>query len=231
MSFRLKIKYALVHSLRISNKEAQKLLNDGKVEVSGNIITLNEKISGTEEIRVNGKIAVAKKELIYLKFNKPKGFQSTLNKHVKDNLSAFFSEYSDLAIAGRLDKQSEGLLLLSNDGKWIESLCNPAFKKEKEYQVELNKTPDDVFFKKFTSGVKIGKHLTEKCLCWPISGTGIAVVLTEGKNRQIRRMCWALGYRVQSLIRVRVGNITLHDLKLATTQKIKRDISNLIAID
>ena len=227
MSFRLKIKYALVHTLKMSNKEAQKLLSEGNVEVNSNIITLNEKINGTEEIRVNGKIAVAKKEFIYLKFNKPKGFESTLNKHVKDNLSPFFAEYSGLAIAGRLDKPSEGLLLLSNDGKWIESICNPSSKREKEYLVELNRPPDAFFFEKFTEGVEIGKHLSQKCQCWPVSNTGIRVILTEGKNRQIRRMCWILGYEVVGLIRVRVGNITLQDLKPATSQKINTTFHNL----
>ena len=222
MSFRLKIKFVLVHKLGLSNKRVQNLLEKGKVELNGNTITTNEKVDGSEEITVNGKLVVPKKEFIYLKFYKPKGFASTLNNQEKNNLSSFFEGYSNLAIAGRLDKQSEGLLLMSNDGKWIETICNPTFEKEKEYLVELDKEPDAAFLKKFTDGVKIGKHFTKKCQCWLVSHTLIRVILTEGKNRQIRRMCKTLGYEVLSLVRIRISDIELKDLKPAGVEKITR---------
>ena len=144
-----------MHTLKLSNKEAQSLIDKGDVKVNG--VTINENITITDdlEISVGGKIERKKKEFIYILFNKPQGFESTLNQKNENNLSSFFTNYPDLAIAGRLDKQSEGLMILSNDGKWIELLCNPKFEKEKEYIVTLDKEINEPFLDKFKNGVEI----------------------------------------------------------------------------
>ena len=122
MGFYRRVKYFLVHTLKLSNKEAQELIDSGAVKTNGVTITENCTITDDSEIQVNDKIVRKKKEFVYILFYKPAGFESTLNTRIEKNLSPFFKEYPDLAIAGRLDKQSEGLLLLSNDGKWIENL-------------------------------------------------------------------------------------------------------------
>lgn len=216
MSFYRRIKYFLVHTIKLSNKEAQELIDSGAVKINGVIITENCTITDDSEIKVNDKIARAKKEFVYILFNKPAGFESTLNKNIEKNISPFFEDHPDLAIAGRLDKQSEGLLLLSNDGKWIENLCNPKFEKEKEYIVTVDKNITDTFIERFINGVEIDGFVTKKCICEIINPTTIKIVLTEGKNRQIRKMCMVLGFNVLTLKRVRVsdfflGNITEGD--------------------
>ena len=213
MGFTRKIKYYLVHHLNYSNKAAQQLLENKVVEVDGCAVDYNCLIDNVSEIKVHGEVKRKKKELVYLKFNKPAGFESTLNKHVESTLADFFSEYTDLSIAGRLDKQSQGLLLLSNDGQWVEQLCNPKFEKEKKYLVELDKDVDDVFLRAFEAGVQLGNYLTKPCQCSRTEEQWIQVVLTEGKNRQIRRMCKILGRQVVSLKRIAIATIQLDHLE------------------
>jgi len=212
MSFSKKLKYYLVHSLSYNNKEAQELIDKGCIQINGNSIFENCLIDKFSEIRVNGLIRRPTKNHVYLKFYKPIGYQSSLNQQVDNSLATFFTDYKELAIAGRLDKMSEGLLLLSNDGKWIEQLCNPNYEKEKEYEVTLDKCPDSNFIHAFKNGVTIGNYLTKTCECSMISEKRIKVVLKEGKNRQIRRMCKAFGYNVLKLKRTRIDEIHLNEL-------------------
>lgn len=196
-----------------SNKEAQSLIDKKVIEIDGVVISENCIISDVSEIKVNGIIKRAKKELVYLRFYKPVGFQSTLNKNVDNNLASFFTGYEGLAIAGRLDKQSEGLLLLSNDGKWVEELCNPKFEKEKEYVVVVDKPITEAFVTGFKNGVEIDKYLTKKCFCEKMNENTLRTILTEGKNRQIRKMCQVLGYSVLNLKRIRVADFLLADIQ------------------
>ncbi len=216
MSFYRRIKYFLVHTLKLSNKEAQKLIDEGKMQIDGITISQNCLLNDASEIKVNDKIVREKKEFVYLLFNKPAGFESTLNKHVEKNLSPFFAGFEGLSIAGRLDKASEGLLILSNDGKWVENLCNPKFEKEKEYIVTLDKPVKDEFIERFKNGVPIDKIVTKKCLCEKINETTIKVVLKEGKNRQIRKMCKVLGSEVLNLKRTRIADFLLSDLQVGS---------------
>jgi 23S rRNA pseudouridine2604 synthase len=213
MGFYRKIKYFLVHTLMLTNKQAQELIDSGSVEIEGIPIFENGTITDYSEIKVNGKIVRPAKKFDYFMFYKPAGYQSSLNKNVENNISDFFKDYNDLAIAGRLDKYSEGLLLLSNDGTWVENLCNPKFEKEKEYFVTLDKVPNAEFFSDFTKGVKIGSYVTKQCVCEIVNGTVVRVILTEGKNRQIRRMCKNLGYSVVNLKRVRIDSFLLEGLE------------------
>jgi 23S rRNA pseudouridine2604 synthase len=213
MGFYRRVKYFLVHTLKLSNKEAQELIDSGAVKTNGVTITENCTITDDSEIQVNDKIIRTKKEFVYILFYKPTGFESTLNTRVEKNLSPFFKDYPDLAIAGRLDKQSEGLLLLSNDGKWIENLCNPKYDKEKEYIVTVDKNISDSFIEKFVNGVEIDGFVTKKCICEKIDQTTLRIILTEGKNRQIRKMCMVLGYNVLTLKRTRISTFFLSTLE------------------
>ncbi len=213
MSFYRKIQYYLVHTLKLSNKEALSAIKNGLVKINDEIISNNIIIDDTSEIKLNNKIIRAKIKFVYLKFHKPIGYESTLSNKVEKNLSTIFKDYTGLSIAGRLDKESEGLLILSNDGKWVEQLINPKFIKEKEYLVELDKpvTPD--FVTSFELGVDIGFYITKPCKCIIKSKYVINVILTEGKNRQLRRMCLKLGYKVIKLKRVRIAQYSLDNLK------------------
>ncbi len=212
MGFYRRVKYFLVHTLMLSNKEAQKLIDEGNVQLDGVVIFENCLLNDSCEIKVNNEVVRAKKEFVYLLFNKAAGLESTLNNNVSNNLSGFFIGFSGLAIAGRLDKASEGLLLLSNDGKWIENLCNPASEKEKEYIVELDKPITGLFVEALKNGVPIDNFITKKCFCEKQNETTLKVILTEGKNRQIRKMCKTLGYNVLKLKRTRIDGFFLENL-------------------
>ena len=213
MSFQKRIVFYLVHELFYTNQKASDLIKNGKVMIDDKIINENIILSQDSEIKVNNIITRNKIKLVYLLFYKPKGFESTLNSSISNNLSVFFKNFNNLAIAGRLDKQSDGLLILSNDGKWIEKLCNPKFEKEKEYDVVLDKKPNEEFIKLFTSGVLIDNYITKTCQCKIIDDLSIRVILKEGKNRQIRKMCKTLGYNVLMLSRIRIHHFKLGGLK------------------
>lgn len=213
MSFYRRIKYFLVHTLKLTNEDAQATIDKGVIEIDGVAIKDNVFLNDFSEVKIDGKIVRAKKEFVYLKFYKPIGYESTLSKNVGNNLAEFFTDYKNLSIAGRLDKQSEGLLLLSNNGKWVENITNPKFEKEKEYLVEVDKIPTSNFVELFTKGVNIGYHVTKPCTCEIKEGNWIKVVLKEGKNRQIRKMCKTLGYEVITLCRTKIDAVELGTLK------------------
>lgn len=214
MSFVRRIKYFLVHTLGYTNREAAIIIHSGKLEVNRKTITENIILNEEDEITFDNKIIRAAKEHLYIRFYKPVGYQSSLNKNVPDSLYEFFKEHTNLAIAGRLDKASEGLLLLSTDGKWIESIVNPLADKEKEYLVTLDKAPDENFISHFKNGVLLGDGITKPCNCQRTAEINeIKVILTEGRNRQIRRMCHKLGFKVERLLRTRIHMIELKALK------------------
>jgi 23S rRNA pseudouridine2604 synthase len=221
MGFNKKIKYYLVHTLKTTNKEAATLINSGSVKINGEVTFTNCVITDYSEIKVNNAITREKTDFIYLLFNKSVGFESTLNKKIENNISVFFEGFKNLAIAGRLDKQSEGLLILSNDGKWVESLCHPKFEKEKEYIVTLDKEITDAFIQAFMNGVTIGNYVTKKCFCEKISAFNLKVILTEGKNRQIRKMCKSLKFNVLKLKRIRISTYKLDNLKPSEFKFVK----------
>jgi 23S rRNA pseudouridine2604 synthase len=197
----------------MTNTDAQEAIEKGKVELDGKVIKENVFLTEGAEIKVDGKTVRPAKEYVYIRFYKPEGYESTLSKNVENNLSEFFNDQKGLSIAGRLDKASEGLLLLSNDGKWVENITNPKFEKEKEYMVQLDKSPTEEFAAAFVKGVNIGYHVTKPCECEILKDNWIRVKLKEGKNRQIRKMCKTLGYNVLSLKRTKIDAISLGNLK------------------
>jgi len=213
MSYRKRIKFFLVHTLRVSNKEADELIQSGKLTVNGNVVKENVFFEETDEILLEGKTLQKGFEYLYIRFYKPRGYQSTLSKNVSDNLSQFFKQFQNVAIAGRLDKESEGLLLISNNGKWIREVTDPDSRKEKEYLVDLDREPDEDFYSKFRGGVKLKFYTTRTAMCEKVGPNQIRVVLTEGKNRQIRKMCKTLGYNVLKLKRIRIDQFELGNLK------------------
>ena len=199
--------------MKLTNKDAKEAIGSGRVCIDGAVVMDNVEIEDWSEISLDDLVVRHKKRQVYLKFFKPKGMESTLNTSIEGNLTSFFPDYGGLSIAGRLDKNSEGLLLLSNDGKWIEKIINPKFIKEKEYLVLLDKLIDNEFCNKFSNGVDIGFYVTQPCYCEKLSDHQVRVILTEGKNKQIRRMCKALGFKVLNLKRIRIHNYHIDNLK------------------
>lgn len=213
MSFRLNIKYYLVHSLGFTNKEAIRAIENRKLTVNGDIVAENIEFNETWEIYYEDNLLKPGTPFTYIALYKPKGIETTNNKEIDNNLTTVFPFDKHLGYAGRLDKESEGLLILSNDGKYIQSLSSPTKEKEKEYVVTVNKPITKTFIDQMGAGVDIMICKTKPCIIEQLSEFEFKIILTEGKNRQIRRMCKALGYLVSRLIRVRIDEILLGDLK------------------
>lgn len=221
MSFRLRLKYYLVHQLNYANKKAGEIIASGKVKMNGKIISENVIIGDDDEIKIGAKIIKKKIKFEYYALNKPVGIESTFNKKIKDNLSTVFPFGDGFFIAGRLDKYSEGLLLISNDGKWVNEIAKPESNKEKEYEVEVEKEIDEDFLVKMSAVVDIGFHKTKSCKVKKMNDKKFSIILTEGKNKQIKRMCKKLGNRVSTLKRIRIDKFYLSDLHNVTFKTVK----------
>lgn len=213
MGFTRKIQYYLVHTWQYSNKEAKKLIAEGAIRVNNVIITTNIEIRETDKIELNEKEIKKQKTFVYIKYHKPVGSVSSLNKNVKDSLYTVFKDLLPLSIAGRLDKFSEGLLILTNDGKWQKEITDPNYKKEKEYIVNVDNMITTEFVSAMSRGINIGIAHTKPCFCEKISEHQFRIILTEGKNKQIRRMCKTLSYNVLKLKRIRIEHVDLGNLK------------------
>ncbi len=213
VSFRLMIKYYLVHTLGFTNKEAIRAIGSGNLLVNGLAITENIEFDETSEIFYKGTLLKPDTPFTYIALYKPRGIETTHNPDIEANLTTVFSFERHLGFAGRLDKESEGLLILTNDGKYIQRLSSPAFEKEKEYLVTVNREVTEEFLDKIRAGVDIMICKTKPCAAEKVSGFEFRIILTEGKNRQIRRMCKALGSTVTRLIRLRIDQVQLGDLK------------------
>jgi 23S rRNA pseudouridine2604 synthase len=221
MSFRLNIKYYLVHSLGFTNKEAIRAIEQRKLVVNGALITENSEFDATSEIYYDGKLLKANTPFTYIAFYKPRGIETTHNQTISNNLTTVFTFDKHLGFAGRLDKESEGLLILSNDGKYIQSLSSPFKEKEKEYIVTVNKPITNEFITLMGAGVDIIICKTQPCVIEQLSEFEFKIILKEGKNRQIRRMCKALGFLVARLIRVRIDSISLQQLNPGEFREFK----------
>ena len=193
-----------------SRRKADDYISDGRVYINGKPALLGSKVSIEDEISVDGEIIQNKdKKKVYIAFNKPVGIECTGNQKVKNNIIDFINFNKRLFTIGRLDKDSEGLILLTNNGEIVNNVLRAENKKEKEYLVTLNKKIDKDFINKMRTGVRIMGKLTKKCYVEKTYENQFKIVLTQGLNRQIRRMCNSLGYRVTKLKRIRVMNIQL----------------------
>ncbi len=196
-----------------SRREADKLIDQGRILVNGKAPEMGTKVSPADEITVDGK-SVSKKELkepnVYLAFNKPVGIVCTTDTRVeKDNIIDFINYPKRIFPIGRLDKPSEGLIFLTNDGDIVNKILRARNNHEKEYIVSVNKPIDSDFIQKMSSGVPILDTVTRECEVEKIGKHTFRIVLTQGLNRQIRRMCEYLGYEVTALKRIRIMNIEL----------------------
>lgn len=198
-----------------SRREADRLIEQGKVIVNGKVASVGRTVSASDEIICNHKLVQGKGKTVVLAYNKPVGVTCTeKDRHAEKKISDMIQYPVRVTYAGRLDKDSEGLLLLSNDGDLIQALMRGANRHEKEYIVKVDHEITDSFLKKMASGIYL-KELdatTRECEIQQIGKFTFRIVLTQGLNRQIRRMCQACGYQVKNLKRIRVMNIQLKDL-------------------
>lgn len=196
-----------------SRREADRLIAAGQVTVDGKRAETGMKVLPTQEIRVGKKTVQKVEKRILLIVNKPVGIVCTEEKREKNNIIKFLNYPSRITYAGRLDKDSEGLLLMTNDGDIINKMMRAGNRHEKEYIVTVDKPVTVAFLRAMSEGVKILDTVTRPCKTEQLSKYRFRIILTQGLNRQIRRMCEALGFEVRKLQRIRIMNLTLGDLK------------------
>ncbi|MCK4997254.1 23S rRNA pseudouridine(2604) synthase RluF [Candidatus Pacearchaeota archaeon] len=195
-----------------SRREADKLVEAGKVLINGELAVTGSKVDAGDEVFVNGKLIEIKSERIYMAFNKPTGVTCTTDSKDPDNIIDFIGYNERIFPIGRLDKMSEGLIFLTNDGDIVNKILRAGNSHEKEYVVKIDKPVTEEFVKKMSNGVEILGTVTQKCQVEKKSNYSFRIVLTQGMNRQIRRMCEKLGCNVVKLKRVRIMNIKLHGI-------------------
>ena len=211
-----------------SRRAADKLIEEGKVQVNGRLAELGTRVGEQDEIRVSGKIITKEVETIYLALNKPTGITCTTDTTIKDNIISFINYPERIFPVGRLDKPSEGLILMTNDGDIVNKILRSGNNHEKEYVVAVDKKITARFLERMSNGIPILDTITKKCSIKKTGDKEFNIVLTQGLNRQIRRMCEHLGYNVLSLKRVRIMNIKLDNLKKGTYREItKTELENL----
>lgn len=196
-----------------SRREADKLIESGKVTVDGKRAEMGMKVTESQIVCVGKKQVKPKNEMVLLAVNKPVGIVCTEEKREKNNIINFLKYPTRITYIGRLDKDSEGLLLMTNNGDIINKMMRAGNEHEKEYIVTVNKPVTDEFLEKMANGVPILDTVTRKCKVEKFGKFKFRIILTQGLNRQIRRMCEYCGYKVTRLVRVRVMNIKLGDLK------------------
>lgn len=209
-----------------SRRDADKLIEQGKVWINGVPAVMGQTVNVSDRITVNGKTLAGRKENVVLAYYKPVGVTCTeKDVHAEKKITDVINYPVRVTYAGRLDKDSEGLILLTNDGELINAVMRGANHHEKEYVVKVDKEITSDFLKRMGEGIYL-KDLeltTRKCEIFRMGKFTFRIVLTQGVNRQIRRMCKALGYQVKSLKRVRVMNIKLGDLKYGAWREVTGD--------
>ena len=229
----IRINKYMAESGMCSRREADKLVADGKVYIDGVPAVMGSKVLPGQKVTVKGQDIKKNEDLILIAFNKPVGIVSTTDKREKDNIIDYIDYGKRIFPIGRLDKESEGLILLTNDGDIVNKILRAGNYHEKEYVVTVNKDITPEFLKAMSSGVPILDTVTRPCKIEQIDKKVFKIILTQGLNRQIRRMCEALGYRVRSLIRIRIMNIKLNHLKSGTyrnlTPKELEELRQMIA--
>lgn len=217
-----------------SRRAADKLIDAGRVTINGKVPEMGTKIAQGDEVRVDGKlISEPKEKPVYIAFNKPIGIVCTTDTRVeKDNIIDYINYPKRIFPIGRLDKPSEGLILLTNDGDIVNKILRARNNHEKEYLVNVDKAVTPDFIKRMSNGIPILDTVTRKCKVVQTGKTSFKITLTQGLNRQIRRMCEYLGYNVTKLKRIRIMNIGLdvpvgkwRDLTPKELQEINRLIS------
>ena len=196
-----------------SRREADRLIESGKVKVNGKVVGLGVQVTAHDRIEVDGQLVTKEVPNIYLAFNKPVGITCTTDTSKKDNIVDFINFPERIFPIGRLDKPSEGLIFMTNDGDIVNKILRAGNNHEKEYIVNVNRKITQTFIRQMSSGVPILDTVTKKCQVKRINDFTFNITLTQGLNRQIRRMCSHLGYEVTRLKRVRIMNIELGSLK------------------
>ena len=203
-----------------SRREADRLIESGKVTVDGVTAQMGMRVTAGQIVKVGKKTVSKQDEMIVLAVNKPKGIVCTEDQRERDSIVRFLNYPVRVTYEGRLDKDSRGLLLMTNNGDIINQMMRAANRHEKEYKVTVDKEITEQFIKKMSEGVPILDTVTRPCTVKKIGKYTFSIILTQGLNRQIRRMCAAFGYEVKDLVRIRIMNIRLGSLKEGAYRKL-----------
>lgn len=218
-----------------SRREADKLIQQGKVSINGKIAKIGQPVEVNDIVKVNGKRITPKKNNVYIALNKPVGITCTTERHVKGNIIDYINYPERIFPIGRLDKPSEGLILLTNDGSIVNKILRSENNHEKEYVVTVDKNINQKFIEKMSSGIKIFNPvnnkwvITKKCHVSKINDRTFKIILSQGLNRQIRRMCEVFGYNVVKLKRVRIMDLTLKGIPTGKWRKLtSKEMDNIL---
>lgn len=206
-----------------SRREADKLVEGGQVTINGALAVLGSQVQDGDEVRVKGELVSVHRGHVYLALNKPVGITSTTESHIEGNIVDFVGHKERIFPIGRLDKDSEGLILLTNDGDIVNRILRAEGRHEKEYVVTIDQPVTPMFLKGMSEGVRILGSMTLPCKVAKVGERTFRIILTEGKNRQIRRMCSAFGYKVRRLQRLRIMNIQLGSLPVGKWRDLSRE--------
>lgn len=213
-----------------SRREADRLIDAGKVKVNGEIAQIGVRVSEADSIEVNGRLVAKQEDKVILAFYKPRGIVCTFEKREENNIIDFINYPKRITYAGRLDKDSEGLMIMTNQGELVNQIMRARNEHEKEYVVTVTKPVSEEFLSKIREGIWLEELgvVTRKCQAWKTGEKTIKIILTQGLNRQIRRMCRACGYHVSRLVRIRIMNIKLDNLQKGQYRSLtKEEISEL----
>jgi 23S rRNA pseudouridine2604 synthase len=203
-----------------SRREADALIEAGRVTVNGAVAVLGTQVEASDAVCIDGKPIGAAKQHVYIALNKPPGITCTTERHVEGNIVDFVRHRERIFPIGRLDKDSEGLILLTNNGDIVNEILRQENEHEKEYLVTVDRPVTEIFLNGMASGVRILGTVTKPCKVRRVDRCSFRIILTQGLNRQIRRMCSFFGYKVVRLQRVRIINVTLDGLKLGQWREL-----------
>ena len=220
----------MAHTIRInkffteqgicSRREADRLVDSGAITINGRVAKLGDQVEPSDVIARDGQVLPWGKASLYIKYHKPVGVTTTSESHVARNIIAEIGHPERIFPIGRLDKDSSGLILLTNDGNIVNEILRTEFGHEREYLVRVDRPFDQTFLDHMAEGVVILGSRTKPCRMSRVGPDRFRIVLTEGRNRQIRRMCHALGYRVILLHRTRIMHITVNGLGIGEWKEL-----------
>lgn len=212
-----------------SRREADKMIALGKVTINGKKAVLGNRVFPKDQVKLNGKAVTNKTKAIYIAFNKPVGIVCTTDSKEAKNIISYINHSERLFPIGRLDKPSQGLIFLTNDGDIVNKILRAGNMHEKEYIVRVDKKIDKAFAKKMENGIPILGTVTKKCTVEILNKKSFKIILTQGLNRQIRRMCEYLGYEVKALKRVRIMNVNLGNIPLGKWRNLSsKELSEIM---
>lgn len=220
MTTGIRINKAIADTGYCSRRQADDLIESGQVTINGIVATLGSRVQPGDQISIGGKPLTSKPKTVYLAFHKPVGITCTTDRKIAGNIIDYINYPERIFPIGRLDKPSEGLILLTNDGDIVNKILRAGNNHEKEYIVTVNRPITDDFVKRMSNGIPILDTITKKCRVEKISRYVFRIILVQGLNRQIRRMCEFLNYEVTALKRIRIMNIELNHLPVGKWREL-----------